>query len=180
LLGVTTGLELGLPGLKQITPELKYRLVSIVLGCAFVLLAPLILCMPFMRYTRYGIEITSPQKLGSPTRHSKGELQIVGKYKRRPPEKSLYLINASPDKKGFCPQVEDHQQIVFDEKNKVWRGSTYIKEDTHIIAATVSPGTRALFNYYKKVGQTQKWMEIDELPRPPDCKNQDEVFVRCN
>jgi hypothetical protein len=140
LLGVTTGLQV--PVLKQLTPDLNYRWASIVLGCTFLLLATRIYYMPVVRHKWYGIEITSLPKDGSAV-YPMGDLQIIGKYKRRPPEKSLYLINASYDKKGFCPQVGDRQQIEVDKKKREWRGLTYINQDTRIIVATVSPTTRA-------------------------------------
>jgi hypothetical protein len=176
LLGVTTGLEV--PVLKQLTPDLKYRWVSIMLGCALLLLATRIYYMPVVRHTWYGIEITSLAKDGSAV-CPMGDLRIIGKYKRLPRKKFLYLINASHDKIGFCPQVGHSQQIEVD-KNGTWRGSTYVNQDTRIIVATVSPVTLALFNYYKKVGEkTGQWVEIDRLPDPPDYEKQDEVSVRC-
>jgi hypothetical protein len=161
--------------LKQLTPDVNYRWVSIVLGGAFLLLATRIYNIPVVRRTLYGIEITSPAE----NEVRSGDVTVTGKYKRLPRQKALFLINASRDYAGFWPQVNQNQKIEW-KKDGSWRGSAYINSDTRIIVTTISPAALALFKYYHKVGdQTKQWVPIDEIPGPPDIEQHHEVFVRC-
>jgi hypothetical protein len=69
------------------------------------------------------------------------------------------------------------QPIDFAESRRTWRGSAWVEGDGLVLLVTVGGGGRALFAYYKKVGEHRReYLPIEELPA--DVTEHDRILVR--
>ncbi len=121
----------------------------------------------------YGLRIVSP---ASGSLVARGEVKVSGVFMEKPPNDSLFLINASLNAPLYWPCVGRPPTEV-SPPTKTWRASSWVNDDTRILVVTVGPSARALFDYYEKVGQqTGQWPPITRLT--PDVIEHDEITVR--
>jgi hypothetical protein len=106
-----------------------------------------------------------------------GFLIVSGRYKNKPSGARLQLLVKPDGAKGFYPQGV----AAFDSNlEKTWRAECWVGGDSGtsatIVAALVGPDGQALFDYYKKVGESLgKWPSIDNLTS--DIEEVDSVSV---
>lgn len=129
----------------------------------------------------YGIRIISPKNDDKVAEW----IEVTGVYAVMPPPGTLRLFTVNPEKTNLGERYWP-QEIVkdFSSETKTWRAKVNIggvsgnpsKIQWGIMAVIVGPSAIVLWDYYYKVGPTNRWPDFEGWP--PDAKTCHRIRVQ--